>query len=1297
MIPSFFELLRTNTNMEWAFCKSGKDGTIILVSNSRRNRCSMAFLKGQKTQRRMGTHLRLMLILACLVTYGPWLPLDPVQAQPQQMEFQQNDPSQNLKFERITVQQGLPSSQVYSMVQDGQGYVWFGTDDGLARYNGYDFTVFRPDPNDPQSLSDRTILVLFKDSRNRLWIGTERGGLNRYDSSSGEFTRFISDPLVPDSLSNNTVLAIQEDSLGQIWVGTDNGLNRLNEDDSTFQHYSKSLGTSTGISNERVNALFADPRGGLWVGTNDGLDYLDLGSAEFTHYRYDRNRATSLGNNQINALWLDGAGVLWVGTARGLDRFDPTIDRFAHYRYDPASSTSLADNSILSIAGDSQGTLWIGTQQGGVSRFYYSEGIFSRSLNHLDDPYSLSGNMVFVVMEDDSGLVWLGTNAGVSKYDPMTLRFPHYRHIPNEPGSLAGDNVLAILQDRAQTLWVGTDKGLDRYDPYSGEFVHYLHDEFTPTSLAAGRVTSLLQDSRGALWVGLDGGGLDRLDPVSKDFSHFREEPGSVFGPNADYIRALYEDRSGNLWVGTNGAGVKRVDPSTGLFVHYGLVEDDANTVVSILEDAQGTLWIGTYAGLGRFNQDSGQFELVQMAENNPARLTGFKILVIQEGQGGTLWLGTLGAGLLRYDPAAGQVISYLEQSGVNNNIVYGILSDATGNLWLSTNQGLTRFNPVSGAIKSFDVKDGLQSNEFNAGAFFRGGDGRLYFGGVQGYNVFDPSRITENTYIPPVVLTSLTQNGVPVQARGDVGALPEVVLRWPGNYFEFEYAVLNYHQPEKNQYAYQLEGFDDQWVQAGTRRYGQYTNLPGGTYTLHIRGANNDGLWNETGIALKIIVVPPWWETDWFRWGAPVAVLLSIFGWYFLRMRGIQKRNRQLAAEVELRTREIEQRRQVAEGLREVLVRLNSSQALNDTLAFIVAQANRLAGAQRSILFELKSGGVPFLTAYAESGKEAGQEPKLSTIQLAPLLNWMTGVLKQDSPSVLRDLAVLPRHRRPPSHEVLQGVHTLVITPVLAGGRLFGGLAVMYPLRKVSQEDIIVLTSLADQAALAVENDDLRTKAEQLAVISERARLARDLHDAVTQSLFSASLIAEALPALWSKNEQDGLSLLAELRTLTRGALAEMRNLLMELRPSAVIEVRLSDLLYQLAESVTGRTGLPVRLDLREGARLPDDVHVCFYRIAQETLTNVVKHAGATEISLSLTYTGENGTEPDSEKVRVSLEICDNGRGFNISSVGPDHYGLMNIRERAEAIGAELTIFSQPGEGTRVRVVWSGEVKSDE
>lgn len=1239
--------------------------------------------------------LSLALILACL---GGLVVGQPAQAQ--------GGTSTAPKFQRLTIQDGLPASQVYCLLQDQLGFLWFGTEDGLARYDGYDFVVFRSDPNDLGSLSDSTILSLYEDHQGRLWVGTQQGGLNRYERSSGRFTRFTANSADGTSLSDNTVLAIQQDGQGKIWVGTQNGLNRLDEEKFVFEHFQKSPDSSGGISNERVNVLAADPGGGLWVGTADGLDYFDPETSLFIHYRNDRDNLTSLGNNQVTALWLDPAGILWVGTARGLERFDPSTRRFAHYRYNSTNENSLSDNIILSLTGDQNGALWVGTQQGGISRYFDAAGKFERSLNHPDDSYSLSSNMVYAILEDRSGLVWIGTDKGVSKYDPLILRFPHYRHIPNDPNSLVGDNVLAIYQDRDQTVWVGTDKGLDRLDnPAVGgvqKFVHYQHDEYNPASLAQNSVTSILEDRHHNLWIGLNGGGLDRLDVASGQFTHFREEPGSLFDPNTDEIRALYEDRQGNLWVGTNGAGLKRLNLETGQFSHYGLVEVDANTVVSIFQDRQGNLWIGTYAGLARFNAESNQLELVSVEGNSPSRLKSYKVFAIQESQQGRLLLGTLGGGLVGFDPISQQVITYPNQDELANNVIYGILEDGDGLLWLSTNKGLFRFDPLSGALKNFGVGDGVQSEEFNPGAFFRGAGGELYFGGGHGFNVFDPLRIEGNPYIPPVVLTSLTQNGVPVRPGGEVEMLQEIVLRWPGNYFEFEYAALNYRQSNENQYAYRLEGFDEQWNEVGPRRYGQYTNLPGGTYILRVRGSNNDGVWNETGVELKITVVPPWWEADWFRWGVPVGMVLLVFGGYYLRMRGVQSRNRQLAREVEERTREIEQRRQVAEGLREVLVRLNSSQALAETLAFIVAQANRLTGSYRALLFEMSAEGLPRLRAYAENliskQEDAGQLKELAAVQAAPLLNWMAEILKPDSPVVLRDVPGLPRQRKPPRHALLQDVRMLALAPVVIGERLYGGLAVMYAENRISQEDVAVLTSLADQAALAVENEDLRLKAEQLAVVSERARLARDLHDAVSQTLFSASLIAEALPAILHRDEQEGLQLLHELRQMNRGALAEMRSLLMELRPSAVIEVRLSDLLYQLAESVTGRTGLQISLDLHEGVRLPADVHVCLYRIAQETLTNIVKHAQANEIKMSLTYALNETVEDDGDEiVRVCLEICDNGRGFVISSIPPDHFGLRNMHERAAAIGAELDVSSQPGRGTQVRVVWKGKVEGNE
>ncbi|HSR30348.1 MAG TPA: two-component regulator propeller domain-containing protein, partial [Anaerolineae bacterium] len=840
-------------------------------------------------------------------------------------------PEGHLVFERFGLDQGLSQSVVTSAVQDSRGFLWFGTQDGLNRFDGYEFVVYENKPEDPNSLSANFIQDLVADPSGVLWIGTNGGGLDSLDLDTGQFSHYQHDPKDPDSLSDNTILDLYADPGGVLWIGTDGGgLDRfdprgeLEPGAARFVHYRNDPSNPHSLSSNSVQSIYRDREGVLWVGTDGGgLNRLDPGSeqgpgaARFVHYQHDPEDPASLGHNTVQVIHEDGDGVLWIGTnGGGLNRLDRETGGFVRFQHDPDDPHSLSNDLVWVIHEDRQGELWIGTFGGGLDRYDPDSGRFWHYKNNPRDPDSLSNDQIWSLYEDPAGALWIGTfGGGVNRFD-RDKKFAHYKADPDDPNSLSENVVWAILEDRAGALWIGTNGGgLNRYDPTLDAFVHFRNDPADPGSLSNDVVWSLLEDREGVLWVGTHGG-LDRFDPATGQAVHHPSPP----------VFTIYQDREGVLWIGTWGGGLGQLDPETEKLIFYQNDPADPHSlsddsVISILEDRAGVLWVGTFdGGLDRLVQGEdegshlakGRFEHYQHDPSDPQSLSHNTVLDIHEDSEGILWLATGGGGLNKLDPSTMSFRHYREKDGLPNDTVYGILEDdippgeGGPSLWLSTNRGITKFNPQAETFKNYDVGDGLQSNEFNQGSHHKGLDGEMLFGGVNGFNAFYPEQVTDNATFPPIVLTSLTQGGEEVAAGAATESLTEVRLQWPRNFFEFEFAALDYTQPEENQYAYMLEGFDSDWIEAGTRRFGRYTNLPGGTYTLRLKGSNNDGIWNEGGHSVEVTVVPPVWETWWLRGIVVLLLLGGAFAMYRLRVRSVEARSRELETLVEARTQDL-------------------------------------------------------------------------------------------------------------------------------------------------------------------------------------------------------------------------------------------------------------------------------------------------------------------------------------------------------------------------------------------------------
>ncbi len=1205
----------------------------------------------------------------------------------------------DINFEHISIEQGLSQSSVHTILQDKYGYMWFGTLDGLNRYDGNEIRVYKHDSEDPSTISDNMITAIFEDDDGVLWIGTSAGGLNQFDRESHAFSSYQHDPQSSNSLSSNSILAITEDRRGNLWIGTNGGgLNRLDRSTGLITRYQNEPGNPDSIPNNTVQSIFEDSSGDLWIATDgDGLIHFDEENERFSSFQKEIGNPRSLINNYVVSITEDQEGHLWVGTRGGtLHRFDPSNGLFYRYQSGSIDPDSLVDHAVTAIVEDQSGRFWVATNGGGVKLFDPQSGQFRHFQNDLTDPNSLSSNNVRAMFEDSSGVLWIGTDGGgVNKFSSSSMRFQHIQNDPGDPYSLSSNDVLAITEDRAGDLWVGTlGGGLNRFELDAGRLTRYSHEPKDPDSLISNIVFSIIQDRNGDFWIGTSSG-LDRLDSETGVFEHFQNEPDSTNSLSHNVVLSLSEDKAGGLWIGTSG-GLNRYEPVSGRFTRFLNDPQDPESlskgsVRAIHDNGSGVLWIATDNGLDKFDPATGEFSHYVNDPADPNSLSDNRVLSIYSGDDGVLWLGTYGGGLNRFDPTTEIFNSYQVNDGLPNDAIMCIMKDEDGYLWLSTIQGLSRFDPTLEQFRNYDARDGLQSNEFNANSCYTGENGKMYYGGINGFNAFYPGSITDNPYIPSIVLSELTQGGEPVAISQNDEGEDQVVFYWPNDFFEFELSALSYAQPDKNQYAYRLQGHEDEWTYLGTKRSGRLLNLPAGDYVLQLKGSNNDGIWNEEGVSLNITVVPPFWQTSWFRILLGVLLIGSVVVGYRLRIRGVEARTRDLESQVEerthdleLRTLELERRKNAAEGLREILIILNSNRSLVESLNYIVRQVAALTGADEVAIIKKEIDVERIVIASNRSGAEINDDAFIES-QISQVLDGQTivypeGLDAEDSIVSTLDMSGFEHH-------------SILGLPLYLGSEPYGGLILYFAQQRAfSGEDLELSSTFADQAMLAIANAQLRDQAEQTAVAMERSRLARDLHDAVTQTLFSASLIAEVMPATWEADHEEGRNLLKELRQLSRGALAEMRTLLLELRPAALADADLADLLRQLADSLTGRTGTPVDLRIDGHCSLPSDVHVTLYRIAQEALNNVVKHAEASVVAVSLQC--NPSTHADNEKNMAALVVSDNGKGFDPDCTASDCLGLIIMRERAQAAGADLKIDSQSGAGTTVTVRW---VEQDE
>jgi ligand-binding sensor domain-containing protein/signal transduction histidine kinase len=920
------------------------------------------------------------------------------------------DAPHSLSFKRLGIEDGLSQGTVLAILQDHEGFLWFATQDGLNRYDGYGFTVFRNDPNDESSLQNNWITDLYQSASGRLWA-ISRSGLSLYNPVFHSFTNFAADASLPRTrrLLSGAVTCWHEDTHGVLWIGSDKGLHAVHPPHNTLEIVSQPLAKDGVLPMTKIFALLQDRSGKLWAATAQGLYWAELprGSSLQGSERVpsDATAHTTSGTTpivwkrvsaahlqqQCTALFEDSAGRLWVGVANVSDRSKP---EYGIVEYRPAQNSAILHNhasilpaaqryksGVVAIKADHVGRLWVRMNEGLLRLNTQSNNVLQSAqvmLHNPQDSSSLSSNTVSAMFEDNIGIMWIGTIDGLDAYNAKTNAFVHFKYHPGSSQSLSYNVVRSMYQDRSGTLWFGVDVGgVSSWHPARQRFMLYRRMPFTNNTLSDNSVRAFVENPDGTMWIGTDKG-LNLFDRTTERWRTFTANTDSTKNAHelkSNDIRSLYRDRDGILWIGTNSTGLQRYMPQTGRFEHFPFRPEDSTAfpsdrVRSILqdragriwischvaaggipntgglvlyhpktrtftrflhnpadstslshnearclhEDKRGTLWVGTYKGLNVLLPGKHGFVRYFHRAADTTSLSSNIICCIYEDSAGRIWIATAN-GLNEFHPNTQTFTRYTTREGLPNNFVYGILEDEFGLLWLSTNKGLSRFDPKTKQFRNYGIGDGLQSDEFNSGAFLKTANGDLWFGGVNGFNIVTPKLMSDNPHVSPIVLTAFTVLNKPrffdqplnaFVRRANSPATRSIVLKHDENLIAVEFAALDFINPANSEYMYKLDGIDATWVRSGKRRFASYSQLEPGEYTFRIRACNSDGVWDMEGVALSIVITPPFWKTWWFRLFVLASVVASAWAWHTLRLRAVEARNRLLKQLVDERTVEL-------------------------------------------------------------------------------------------------------------------------------------------------------------------------------------------------------------------------------------------------------------------------------------------------------------------------------------------------------------------------------------------------------
>ncbi len=825
---------------------------------------------------------------------------------------------QNLKFNHISIDDGLSQNAIVSICQDKYGFMWFGTENGLNRYNGYNITIYKNDPDDSSSLT------------------------------------------------NNYITSICKDIDGELWIGTEGGLCKYNYEQDNFERYNHNSGNPNGLSGDVIINLYPDPLGGIWISINlGGIDYYDKKTGKFTHYKHDSKKPKSISSNLVFSVLRDKSGNLWFTTINGLNKFIPDKNQFEKYFHKPDNPKSLSSNIVIDIKEDKSGNLWI-TTNNGLNEFNPKNNSFTLHNTTLSNNKNTGTNNLYNLFIDYNNKIWIASSWGLLKYDKQKNLTTIYKHNPSNPQSLSFDITSSIFEDNDHNLWIGTfGGGVNWVNLNPLAFIHINKDSEDTNSLFNNDIFSICKTRDNILWLGTIGF-LERCDPQKKLFTHY-----PIFNPDPDnpniLINSLFEDSFNLLWIGTSN-GLSRFDRKKRKFIQYPNPENKhkiQNQIWHIGEDNKGNIWLSSRIGLGKYirNKDSVIYFLTDT--NVHKDIPNCDIRYTFEDTNETLWIGAYGGlyifdtknnkikyqtsktdtknslnkdaifcisecsdeigeklwlatnnGLVHYDIKTKTLKRYLEKDGICNSVIYGMQEDNNGNIWLSTNNGMAKFNRKTMKFKNYHKHDGLQSNAFRFGASYKDSKGLIYFGGINGLTIFNPDSIKESKIIPDVIITEfyLFDKIVPINKeidkkfilKKDISLTNEIELTYKQNIFSFDFVAINYNQINNNKYAYMLEGLNEDWIYIGTKNHVSFNGIPPGEYIFRVKGSNVDDYWNEKDTSIKITILPPYWKTIWFRISTIILIMLIIYVLYRIRIQSIKAQNTLLEHTVRTRTKDL-------------------------------------------------------------------------------------------------------------------------------------------------------------------------------------------------------------------------------------------------------------------------------------------------------------------------------------------------------------------------------------------------------
>jgi len=894
-----------------------------------------------------------------------------------------------IRFKHLNYKHGLKQSSVYAILQDHQGFLWFGTQTGLNRYDAYNIKRFEYDPNNPNSLGNYLILSLYEDSLKNLWVGTHGGGLYRFDRAQETFTAYQHEINNPHSLSNNNVFAIVEDKPGFLWIATDAGLNRFDIQQQRFETflYDASHASKPELC-QYILSLFVDQQQQLWLGTDGcGLLRFNPRTKQFVaHYYKQLEKPYSLSNNHVLSISQNNLGHLWVGTWQGLNRYLPAEDGFKHYLQQSNHLESLSNAPISYILPDGD-NLWIATRGGGLHYYLQQQERFIYFQHHAQIESSLSDNDVWTLYRDRSDTLWIGTDGGGVNYYSGKPKFLHYQNHPFIPDTLSHNSVWDVLEDREGQLWVATEDGLNVFNPILQGFEHY---DCEQNCNSYNKFSALAEDEQQRLWIGTLGGGLHYLDADRECFTVYENDPQNPHSLSSNRVRTLHIDNQQQLWIGTF-KGLNRLDVSQKqikpTFQHFLHDHQDPNSlshdfVSCLYTDQQQRLWVGTLGGgLNRLDKQQHAFHHYLHNKQKINSLAHNDVGSLLQDSNGAFWVGTLGGGLQCWREQQDNFFSNPQWSERLGHSIYALQEDFNENLWIASEKGICRLHlPSQTVTRCYDPNDDVQNFKFR-NAVWRNPQGYLIFGGDNGLNIFHPQQLNNSYFKPPVVLTDFQVLGQSIKP-GDGSLLQQAInetqfiqLEREQSFFSFEFAALNFIHSEKNQHAYQLKGYDEEWRYIDKRREAHYTKVPPGNYVFQVKASNNDGEWNSEGVSIQLRVLPAWWQTLWFQTAIILLLILLLVGlpWLYYRFKLAEQSRyaRLLETQVAERTAELKHAKEAAETANQAKSSFLANMShelrtpLNAILGFaqIIQRSTQLPESHRSQIHSIYNSGQYLLT----------------------------------------------------------------------------------------------------------------------------------------------------------------------------------------------------------------------------------------------------------------------------------------------------------------------------------------------